>query len=56
MVRTKTDSKLKRFLDFEPPKPTHGLAFSSKMLQKHKDIDQNSSTVWRFNVSETCLG
>jgi len=42
MASTKTAKQTQAISETsEPPKPTHGLAFSSKMLQKHKDIDQN---------------
>ena len=42
MARTKTDNQTQAISDTsEPTMPTHGLAFSSKMLQERKHIDQN---------------
>jgi hypothetical protein len=42
MTDSKTDKQAREVSNTsEPPKPTHGLAFSSKMLQERKHIDQN---------------
>ena len=42
MARTKTDKQTQAISETsEPTKPTQGLAFSSKMLQEYKNVDQN---------------